>query len=564
MLSIVASWALALVAVNAIPSPVDLRASRVERDLVRRDSRPTSYPANNFTQLIDHFPQSSRYEPHTNGTFTQRYFFDSTYYKDGGPVFLYIGGETSGESRFSNLETGIIQILMQEFNGLGVILENRYYGESYPFETTTTDELAYLTNEQTIADNAYFAQRATFPNVTGNLTAPNTPWILYGGSLAGAETAFSIVEYGGSGEKILYGGIASSAVVHAVHAYPQWYDPIQKLGPQDCIGRINDIVDSYDALVEANNTAAIQQLKELFGLQDLESDLDFAYTIALPIGGPDNYPLGTWQELNWNKSVSDPQWWYFCGNVTDDNAPANVTAGDSLLANYTDGKTLPGLGAYAAYFQQVYLPLCESGRYGSTDPGCFGTQNESYWNDTTPSTSRSYTYSTCTELGAYQQGQPEGKPSLLSRSITTSFTQQWVCTPTYSDRAGNQSPGPASSVQLDTDRWTNLTHYNKYGDLNITGERLAFIDGSSDVWLDVCYHSTLTNTSANRVANPNSNATAASEVEAYLINGGGHHWDSYGILDVDAEPDFIMQAHLWEIKVVKKWLDAFTSDWYKQ
>lgn len=63
-------------------------------------------------------------------------------------MFLYIGGETSGESRFSNLETGIIQILMKEFNGLGVILENRYYGESYPFETTTTDELAYLSNEQ--------------------------------------------------------------------------------------------------------------------------------------------------------------------------------------------------------------------------------------------------------------------------------------------------------------------------------------------------------------------------------------------------------------------------------
>jgi hypothetical protein len=99
---------------------------------------------------------------------------------------------------------------------------------------------------------------------------------LYGGSLAGAETAFSIVEYGGSGEKILYGGIASSAVIHAVHAYPQWsvfpsatltkstdaprYDPIQKLGPQDCIGRINDIVDKYDSLVESNNTAAIQQL----------------------------------------------------------------------------------------------------------------------------------------------------------------------------------------------------------------------------------------------------------------------------------------------------------------
>ena len=101
-----------------------------------------------LTWQIDHFPDDPRYEPHTTETFKQRYFFDSTYYKPGGPVFLYIGGETSGESRFENLETGIIQILMQQFNGLGVILENRYYGESYPFNTSTTDELAYLSNEQ--------------------------------------------------------------------------------------------------------------------------------------------------------------------------------------------------------------------------------------------------------------------------------------------------------------------------------------------------------------------------------------------------------------------------------
>jgi hypothetical protein len=60
-----------------------------------------------FDQVqIDHFPNSDRYVPHTKDTFKQRYFFDSSYYKPGGPVFLYIGGETSGESRFSNLQTG--------------------------------------------------------------------------------------------------------------------------------------------------------------------------------------------------------------------------------------------------------------------------------------------------------------------------------------------------------------------------------------------------------------------------------------------------------------------------
>jgi hypothetical protein len=70
-----------------------------------------------------------------------------------------------------------------------------------------------------IADNAYFAQNAGFPGVAGNLTAPGTPWILYGGSLAGAETAFSVKTYG----NILFGGIASSAPIKVVLPYPEWW-----------------------------------------------------------------------------------------------------------------------------------------------------------------------------------------------------------------------------------------------------------------------------------------------------------------------------------------------------
>ena len=256
------------------------------------DGRPTNYTVYSFDQLIDHFPNSSRYEPHTNATFSQKYVFDNTYYKPGGPIFLYIGGETSVQSRFSNLETGILQILMNATNGLGIILENRYYGESYPFNTTTTEELRFLTTEQTIADNAYFAQHAKLDSVTdgNNLTATGRPWILYGGSLAGAQTAFSLVEY----ENLLWGGIASSAPVHVVHAYPEWYYPIQKFGPSDCTSRINNIIDKMDSLVQKNNTQAIQQLKEIFGLGSLSDIRDFAMTIAFPLGGPMNYPTNTW------------------------------------------------------------------------------------------------------------------------------------------------------------------------------------------------------------------------------------------------------------------------------
>lgn len=82
-------------------------------------------------------------------TFSQRYYFDASYYKPGGPILLYLGGETSGPSRFPLMQTGsksthageervrmrsgpafadvnfaVIKILMEATNGLGIILEN--------------------------------------------------------------------------------------------------------------------------------------------------------------------------------------------------------------------------------------------------------------------------------------------------------------------------------------------------------------------------------------------------------------------------------------------------------
>jgi hypothetical protein len=42
----------------------------------------------------------------------------------------------------------VIKILMEAVGGLGVILENRYYGHSYPFPNSTTDHLRFLTQEQ--------------------------------------------------------------------------------------------------------------------------------------------------------------------------------------------------------------------------------------------------------------------------------------------------------------------------------------------------------------------------------------------------------------------------------
>jgi hypothetical protein len=117
---------------------------------------------------------------------------------------------------------------------------------------------------------------------------------MYGGSLAGAHTAFTMKTY----NDIFAGGIGSSATTQALFEYPQWYNPIMKFGPADCVSRIVDIVDKIDELIWSGNKDGIQQLKEVFGLGALQDLRDFAMTIAFPIGGPMNYPTNTWQELS--------------------------------------------------------------------------------------------------------------------------------------------------------------------------------------------------------------------------------------------------------------------------
>jgi hypothetical protein len=189
------------------------------------------------------------------------------------------------------------------------------------------------------------------------------------------------------------------------------------------VASINNIVDKMDLLVHSKQTQAIQKLKDIFGLGALEDIRDFAQTIAFPLGGPFIYPTSSWQELNWNPQVGSEDFFYFCRNVSNVDAPSDIVQVDYELANYTSNEPWTNLGNYAEYIKNVVLPLCPSGDYNSVD--CFGTQDPSHWANTTNGYIRSFLYTTCTEFGAYQVAQPAGKKSLISRVLDVGYTQQW-------------------------------------------------------------------------------------------------------------------------------------------
>jgi hypothetical protein len=214
-----------------------LKQARVAAAKNERLEAAPAFVAQTFTQPLDHNVKNSP-------TWQQRFWVSTRHYNPAHtgpvPVFVLDGGETGGDERLPFLDTGVIDQLARATGGVGVVLEHRcvclYYSKiSQAYESPqllwrvdSRPELhhrlyavgssvfsqrlhlisrgRWLNNEQALADSANFMRNVKFANVTRKLTAPDTPWIYYGGSYAGARSALMAVAY----PDIVYGAIASS------------------------------------------------------------------------------------------------------------------------------------------------------------------------------------------------------------------------------------------------------------------------------------------------------------------------------------------------------------------
>ena len=236
----------------------------------------SSHKAYNFSIPVDHFHNDSRYEPHSFDTFSNRYWINDEHYKSGGPVILYAAGEVSGDARIETLEHGIVDILARELGGLGVILEHRYYGLSYPVENLETKNMRFLTTDQAMADMAYFAQNIVYPGFEDkNLTASDAPYILWGGSYAGAFVAFARKTY----PDIFWGAISSSGVTVVFDDWWQYFEAARLYSPGECAPIHQRMIHLIDNILLGTSSIKKQTLKKTFGLEQLD-DVNFGYAVA--------------------------------------------------------------------------------------------------------------------------------------------------------------------------------------------------------------------------------------------------------------------------------------------
>ena len=134
--------------------------------------------------------------------------------------------------------------------------------------------------------------------ITDDVTAYNVPWVYYGGSYAGARAAHMRVLY----PDIVFGAIASSAVTHATIDNWEYMDIIRTAAPKECSDRLVSSIARVDNLLAHNWFRG--PLKRLFGLGGLTHDDDFVSTLS--------WPLGSFQDMNWDKDVGDTGFDVFC------------------------------------------------------------------------------------------------------------------------------------------------------------------------------------------------------------------------------------------------------------
>ncbi|KAG6135484.1 hypothetical protein E4U38_001841 [Claviceps purpurea] len=483
----------------------------------------------NMSVPIDHFHNETKYEPHSDGYFNLRYMVDASHYQEGGPVIILHSGESEIEGRLSYLEHGIASILAKATGGVGIVLEHRYYGESWPTNETDTKSYRFLTTDQALADMAYFSKNLKIPGLEQhNLTAPGTPHILYGGSYAGGFVAIARKLY----PDVFWGAISSSGVTAVIDDFWQYTEAARHFSPGDCSPTIQNLTDVIDKQLLSGDKKREDEIKSLFGLRDLWND-EFAALLL--------QAQGSLQDTNWIPAKDDTGFGTFCAVVSSDAALFASTAHLRQRvrtavqdAGYTAEPLTSRMLNFIGFVRNMVKKQLKESGCTKASRECLSARLAT--DDPRHDWSRSWLYQTCTEWGYFVNGAstPKDRLSMISRALGLEYS----------------SYGCKLSFNITTRPDVNII--NKHGGFNFSFPRVALIDGKQDPWRAGGSHA---------MGLPGRESTVSEPFE--LIDWGVHHWDEYGLSEDDEEPGLppqqIVDIQRKEVEIVKHWLKEFKA-----
>ncbi|EDV48495.1 putative serine protease K12H4.7 [Drosophila erecta] len=372
-----------------------------------------------ITQKLDNFDASN------TQTYQMRYLVNDEFQTQGSPIFIYLGGEWEIEK--SMVSAGHWYDMAEEHKGVLVYTEHRYYGQSVPTSSMSTDNLKYLNVKQALADVANFIE--TFKAENPQLA--NSKVILAGGSYS----ATMVVWFKRLYPDLIVGGWASSAPLLAKVDFTEYKEVVGQaflqLGSQQCYDRIKNGIAELESMFANKRGAEAKAMLRLCDSFDDQNDLDL-WTLFSSIS---NIFSGIAQYQSNNDIV------YNCDYIMtfDDDATA--------IANFVYW----GWG----------MGRCIDARYqGSVEYYLWGVENFD--------ASRPWYYQTCNEYGWYQSSGSSNQPFGTKFPATLYIN---LCGDVFSSRYGNE--------QINV----NAANTNAYfGGMEPGVENIYMTHGALDPW----------------------------------------------------------------------------------
>ncbi|KAL1651096.1 hypothetical protein SLS61_005614 [Didymella pomorum] len=395
-------------------------------------------------------------------TFNNRFWVAESGYKAGGPVFIYDVGEAdasgSWQFRLQN-ETSFFKQIVDQFGGVGIVWEHRFYGNSTPAPInldTPPETFKYLTTEQSLADVVQFAKQFKRKNINATLTPDKTPWIFVGGSYPAMRAAFMRNMY----PDTIYASYASSAPVEASVDQSFYFEPVyrgmNKYGFGNCTQDIKAAIKYIDHTFDTDRSASAK-LKEQFLGKGAASNAHATFADALTT------IFYLWQSYGVDGGSGSLR--SFCDYIETD-PKTNTTAPAEGWSKSKGAKYV--VDRWATW--KTFTPLVNS--YMETE--CSGKQNVTGTcnlnNRFTDPASISWTWQYCTQWGYFQSANLG--PNQIVSKYNSLEHQKDIC--------HRQFPNAPRSLLPE---WPNTDRTNKvFGGWDIRPSNTYWSGGEFDPW----------------------------------------------------------------------------------
>ncbi|EIM80278.1 peptidase S28 [Stereum hirsutum FP-91666 SS1] len=402
-----------------------------------------------FIQIpIDHFGTTNNTD-----SFANRFWVNDTYYESGGPVFLFDSGEQDAEpllpyylQEYHGLSATMR--LAKRYNGLAILWEHRFYGDSLPFPVnanTTASQWQFLTTEQALEDVIFFAN-----NFNSSLHPSTTPWIFLGGSYPGIRGSLLRQR----NPSTIFATWASSAPVQAQVDMASYYKAAERSLTRNCSADWVAVTRFVDETLGGSGEGANETERTEMKFKLLKARL------SGPGGNTSGAANLTMEQANRTSNVDaasilmDPLDFYQYYGFNASLLPfCNILE----TQNFTE----PALESGIASTQEVevafesFLTALAEIDYDSITGGADD-----------PVADRSWMWQYCSEYGFYQRGDPNN-PLSIETSFLSLDLYQSQCNSTFPE---GLPPSPA------------VGNINKYGGWDMAPSNILFTNGEFDPW----------------------------------------------------------------------------------